>query len=60
MPKFNTTIIWTPMSGMWVCVGLRTGTKKSMHLKENEHHVQNLLTILDSIVIMIGVTYMVA
>jgi len=42
---------------MWLGMDLRTGTKNTS-LKENGLHAQNMLTILGSIVNMIGVTYM--
>lgn len=49
------------MGGMWLGAGLKMDTKKSMCLKEIGLHAQNMLTILSSIVNMIGgsyVTYM--
>ena len=50
---------WTPIyvSGTWLGVAPRTDTKKTC-LKEIGLHAQNMISILGSIVSMIGRTYM--
>ena len=44
----------SPKSGIWVGVNLRTYTKKDTCSKAIGIYIQNMLTILDSIVIISG------
>jgi len=61
MLKFNTTIIlWTPiyLSRFVVRCGSKTWYQKDMCLEENQLCAHHMLTILSSIVNMIGRIYM--
>ena len=59
MRNSNMAIIWTPIFE-WHVVrwGSKNGHQKYMYLKEIGLRAQNMLTILGSLVNMIGVTFM--
>ena len=59
MPNSSTEIIWIPVFKYYVVIcGSKNRHQKDLHAKEIRLHAQNMITILGSMVNMIGGAYM--